>query len=425
MRSPAEFTANEQLLGLREPPRQPPSAQAQAMARRSAQSVVADAASVRPLNVLAVSGDMASPIAEIRLGIPMRALTLQRGWFVRLKSSRDCTRPDWRWADVVVMQRACAAKDMHRMRWLKARGIPVIYEIDDLLYEPAEHLAHADYMRRDAWRVKQMLSMADAITASTPALAQQLSGFGRPITVVPNYPPDTGVVQAVHEDVNPVTVLIAASDHQQLAPLASALQRLQSDLPRLQVLAIGLIADSLHALGVSCRTLPVMSREAFLATVATLPNPIGAIPLDDSPFSNCKSAIKVFDYSAVNIPCVCSDVTPYREVIAHNVSGMLCGDSADAWYAAIRTLAMSAQRRNELSKRARTVIYGEFGLQRTVAVMADALKAVCARQPRRSARSDALACLARASGDWMERLVFWVRELNRQRVQVRRKAQLP
>jgi glycosyltransferase involved in cell wall biosynthesis len=49
---------------------------------------------------------------------------------------------------------------------------------------------------------------------------------------------------------------------------------------------------------------------------------IGIIPLENTRFNRCKSNIKFLEYSYYGIPSVVADVTPYKETVKHNVTGL-------------------------------------------------------------------------------------------------------
>lgn len=321
----------------------------------------------RALRLLAVSADITHPLGEIRLGIPLRAAAQQYGWSLRLKSFYACVLSDWLWADIVILQRAMGSRQRRHMQWLRRRGIAVVYEIDDLLTEPAAHLRDAARLRHEYENVRALLRQANAISCSTPRLAQHLSALGPPVFLTPNYGPHDLALQARHEDRGPVTLLLAASDHQHTQTLAEALKQLLRSRGQVQVVAIGPVAQSLQEQGVAVRQLPLMGRDQFLQAIAALPNPVGAIPMDDSPFSRCKSAIKFFDYTAAGIPCVCSDVPPYADVVEPGKTGLLCADDPAAWLDALGRLCDSAALRRQLNEAALAQVKRSHGLPQTVA----------------------------------------------------------
>ncbi len=318
-------------------------------------------------NILVLATDPGSHISGIRLVIPLQRLADRLGWALRLSPFHAVNRRDLRWADVVLIQRATRSREERVMAWLNAQRIPVIYEIDDLLTEPADHVMGAAELRKHAPLVGRMLGMADAVSASTPRLVDELRPLTRSIHLVPNYGPGEHLARAQHDDHSPVTLLIAASDRQAVGPMVAGIRAIQADRSvSVETVAIGPIADSLEEAGVPCRRFPGMPREAFFATISALSNPIGLIPLDDSRFSACKSAVKFFDYACLGVPSICSNHPPYADVIESGHDGMLC-DSPHAWADAIRQLVLDAHARQKLADAAFRKVTQQHSLAQTVA----------------------------------------------------------
>jgi glycosyltransferase involved in cell wall biosynthesis len=58
-------------------------------------------------------------------------------------------------------------------------------------------------------------------------------------------------------------------------------------------------------------------------------------PLVANEFNQYKSPLKFLQYSAVGLPGIYSQVTPYQEVVTQGVEGMLVDNDPKAWYQAI------------------------------------------------------------------------------------------
>jgi glycosyltransferase involved in cell wall biosynthesis len=74
--------------------------------------------------------------------------------------------------------------------------------------------------------------------------------------------------------------------------------------------------------------------------------------LVDSRFNRCKSALRVTESWALGLPVIASDVTPFRDVIEHGVTGMLCR-SAEDWTKALTELEHDGAMRMELARNGR------------------------------------------------------------------------
>lgn len=95
----------------------------------------------------------------------------------------------------------------------------------------------------------------------------------------------------------------------------------------------------------------------YPAYLAEQPWNIGIAPLIDSPFNECKSSIKFFEYSMYKIPVVASRVYPYSKdiwgvpVIEHEETGLLC-DTYEDWVTNLSKLIENKDLREKLGQNA-------------------------------------------------------------------------
>ena len=95
----------------------------------------------------------------------------------------------------------------------------------------------------------------------------------------------------------------------------------------------------------------------YPAYLAETPWNIGIAPLIDSPFNECKSSIKFFEYSSYKIPVVASRVYPYSKdvlgvpTIEHEETGLLC-DTVEDWVTNLSRLIESEELRKKLGQNA-------------------------------------------------------------------------
>jgi hypothetical protein len=117
---------------------------------------------------------------------------------------------------------------------------------------------------------------------------------------------------------------------------------------RLKIVSIGPISEILEKSGLIIEKKPILGYTAFKEYLKTLTNPIGLIPLDDSLFSSCKSAIKYFDYSVVGIPVICSKVPPYTDHIISGQNGILVDNNFASWIDQVENLIQNPDIRKNL-----------------------------------------------------------------------------
>ena len=372
---------------------------------------------MKPLRVLAMARDMRSSISQIRLARPLGLLAREGRLQLRLRDFHQHRHGDTHWADVVVLQRAAGPEQLRWLRHWQAHGVAVVYEIDDLLTAPAPHLVQHGAIQRSQGPLRALLAAADLLSVSTPPLADALAGFGPPVCLVPNGSMGYEGPTARHDRLRPVSLIVASSDMQQLGALGDALATVLAPPPpgnaaapaqQLQLWGVGPVAAALRARGLPLQALPLLPMDRFLPTLAALPNPVGLLPLDDSGFSRCKSAVKYFDYATAGIPCLCADQLPYRSVITHPVTGWLCADTPDAWLQGLHALTTDAGRRQQMAQAALAEVRAHHSPAHMASAWLAALAqaAACrARQPQpwaaqaRSAAADLLGSPLRALRD--------------------------
>lgn len=313
-----------------------------------------------PLRVLAVAADPAATITRIRVGDPLSTFLAGQGGELQLRPLHDVPLPALDWADVLVVQRGTAQRHLALMHKAVARSRAVIYEIDDLLTEPAPHLLHALSLQRDARWVSACLAAADLVTVSTPRLAELLQLPQDRHQVVPNTAFSPGAPAIADRPLppqradEPVTVLVASSDRvagtAAWQALATANRAAQG---RLRVLAVGPVAADLALAGVPCEALPLMPREAFVRWASEQRNPLALMPLDDSRFSAGKSAVKWYDYAEAGVPTLASDAGPFRDNLDHGRTGWLVGALPADWQSALDAALADAVGRLRVATAAR------------------------------------------------------------------------
>lgn len=349
------------------------------------------------MRLLALAGDIDALIAAIRLRTPLQALVQRGGFSLEARSFHDCSAADLRRADVLIVQRGLSQRVARLQRQMRRQGGTVLYEIDDLLTELPDHVSNQGRVLARRQDLLDCMRQADLVTVSTERLGRTL--MPPHWQVVPNYalPLGDAAMPPLRCD-RPVTFVLASMEA--LAPHAvyEALHALQPGLAR--VVAVGPAAASLAAAGVAVESHPLMSRQAFMSWVRALPNPVAVIPLEDSRFAACKSAIKWFEYGEAGVPVLCSDVSPYSEVVEPGRTGWLVASDASAWQQALTQVAMDGERRQQVAQAAREAVRAHHTLDLTVQAWASAI--THAQQLRQQAGSPSAAGLTR----WRDALAF-------------------
>ena len=371
------------------------------------------------LRVLAASSDVASVITDIRVVAPLSAALARRGGELRLRSFHAVRGDDLDWAEVFVVQRGSTRRPWRLMQRAQERGAAVVYEIDDLLTEVAPHLLHRQSAGRGRPWVFRCLRQADLVTVTSPRLAGALGCSPGSFRVVPNaaFAGADRPLPAPRADA-PATLLFVASDRVAAGTLLPVLRLLQARRgSSLEVVGIGVAGDDLVAAGIATRQVPVLPRAQFAEFVRSLPNAVAVIPLDDSRFSACKSAIKWFDYAEIGVPTLASDASPYCDVIRDGETGALVADREAAWELALTRALDDMAWRGRVARAARAEVRAQHAFGTMVDAWLQALDEALARAAARPQPPLAgWLRWRRVLTDWADDRRVDLRQLNRDRI---------
>ena len=177
---------------------------------------------------------------------------------------------------------------------------------------------------------------------------------------LPQKPNDTGKIRIAWQG--------GSSHYRDWKECLPALQKLQAEYgDKLQFVIAGQTWKGIHGKlknieehgwHSDIRTYPLMMRE--------LKADIGIIPLEDSKFNRGKSALKWLEYSALGIPTVSSNATPYKEVIDYGKTGYLVESTTEDWYKHIKILIEDKELANKIAKKARARVKKKWSIDRSI-----------------------------------------------------------
>lgn len=271
--------------------------------------------------------------------------------------------------DVVFLTRYGRSDGVDIVRDCHARGIPVIYHIDDNLLDLPSSLGAEILQRQGAAAQARALMMqqCDLIYASTAVLADVLK------TRFPDQVVFHGIYAAAFEvpippkspDAPLAIGYMGSKGHKEdLALVVPALVALMEERPQLRFETFGTIEmpAELRRFGdrVKHHTVQKTYHE-FLRTLAGLGWSIGLAPLVNEPFNQCKAPTKFIEYTCCGIPVIASDVIVYRQAVAEGTGVLVCDSD---WLGPLTTLLDDPARRFTLQQTARVHCHNLFSAMR-------------------------------------------------------------
>lgn len=270
----------------------------------------------------------------------------------------------------VVLSRVTLCFGERVARLCRAKGVPVVFHLDDDLLDVPDALGEAKAARyRDPERLRQLranMEACDLVYASTRPLADRLRDHGIAAPIVAG---------RLYCSIDPVTVgrslpsrvpvlgYMGTGGHaRDLDQVVPAIERVMALVPDLQFEVFGTIALPAGLAprwpGRVRRHEPVKDYPAFLARLRALGWWVGLAPIEDHSFNRCKADTKWVEYGLAGIAVVASDLPVYHRA-CEGGAGTLAADEGD-WMNGILRLLRDERLRAATVAAARARLAAEY-----------------------------------------------------------------
>lgn len=265
---------------------------------------------------------------------------------------------------------------------IKAAGKEIIFETDDLVYDPA-YLEHMDYYRVMNPLERKLYEhgvggeiLADpyvkVATTTTAFLADKLRERGKQVFIVPNKLSEEDVritdrIRKKQETRNKAQGKVvmsyfsgSASHNKDFATITEPLLGILGKHPDTVLAVHGPLDLDLRfdAFGDRVRRAPYASRDRHWANVAAAD--INLAPLEiGNPFCEAKSELKFFEAGILGVPTVASATRTFQEAIHDGKDGFVAATAAE-WTAKLEKLILDPVLRQEMGGQAREKILAKY-----------------------------------------------------------------
>lgn len=267
---------------------------------------------------------------------------------------------------------------------IKKEGKEIIFETDDLVYDPA-YLQHMDYFTQMNALERKLYEhgvggeiLADAYvatcTTSTEYLAEKLREKNKRVFVVRNRLSTEDVMWANEIIENKKSSLIThpssltriayfsgtASHNKDFAVITPVLVRLLAKYPALRLVLVGPldVESALNQYASQIERIPFSPRKEHFAHIASVD--INVAPLEiGNPFCESKSELKWFEAGIVGVSTVASATTPFRGAITDGVDGYVATNEAE-WEEKLEKLIVDREARVAMGERARQTVLARY-----------------------------------------------------------------
>ncbi|WP_161846065.1 glycosyltransferase [Pseudoflavonifractor sp. 524-17] len=286
-------------------------------------------------------------IASVRVGVlePLKLVEEAGLCQVRYRDTKDITKKEILWCDVLVCVRGCEYPTLRIVQAAKASGRFLAYFLDDDLLNIPDGNASSNYYRDNKIKVNltKILELCDVLWTVNHQIVFKYgqyvsrSALLRVPATIRRQPPEK--FEQIH-------ILYAGSaDHSGLVRelLAPAVQKILEEYgQRVDFTFIGADPNLRHTEGV--QYYPYFeSYDEYQETVLAGNFSIGLAPVYDTPFYACKYYNKFIEYSSCGIAGIYSNYEPYQEVVTQGENGMMCENTVESWYLAIKQMVDSPQ----------------------------------------------------------------------------------
>lgn len=186
---------------------------------------------------------------------------------------------------------------------------------------------------------KDVISGADMVTVTTFELKNYVAKFNPKVAVIPNSI-DLEKFPQVKVDRKDIRLVYAggSTHYADLMMIKPALDELMRNNPNLHFHFLGvpfkgvtkdMPQDRVHSYG-------WVNADAHGYRLACIDGDIGICPLQDTKFNRLKSSVKYYEYSAVGMATVATDIPPYSDDIINKSTGLLT--TSTDFYTSVQSL---------------------------------------------------------------------------------------
>ena len=263
------------------------------------------------------------------------------------------------------------------------RNLPIVYEIDDNLLNVPSDKDRKGIYARTAPAIETLAAAAAQVIVSTEPLAQRMRQFNDRVTVIPNVINESTWLKPIENELElpqelsqiatgtfKVLYMGNSSHGEDLAmikPVFASLSRENLDLKLLMIGGETEVVENAPDWYTRI-SIPqgVESYQQFVPWFRRLAAEcdLAIAPLVANEFNQYKSPLKFLQYSAVGLPGIYSNCTPYQEVVTDGVDGILTDNEPESWRKAISKCLGDREQLQLLAESAKQKVLNQYLMSR-------------------------------------------------------------
>ncbi len=289
-------------------------------------------------------------------GRGLKALDLARGLARRRSDLRAALEADLVWVHLWAVPLGPPRLE----RRIHAAGVPLVYDIDDLVHLPHASRANA-FMRRlrGGDKVLELMAMADEVVVCTEHLAGLARTHNARVTSISSTIDTDAYVPRPHRDATRGVVVGWSGSHS-TSPYLHLLDDVLRELQRTEGIVVRVIGDAAFRIpGMEVRA-SEWKPETEVADLSEID--VGVYPLPDEEWVLGKSGLKALQYMALEIPPVVEAVGTNLEIVRDGENGLVAR-TPEEWLQTLRRLVRDPSLRRRLGAAARRTVVDRYSVR--------------------------------------------------------------
>lgn len=329
----------------------------------------------RPTHILVECPELT---ASVRIGVleSLKPLELQGKCCIRFHATERISKEDIIWCDVFICVRGSERATLHVVQSAKRAGRYIVYFLDDdLLQVPVDTESGAffqDTVLKES--MIRIIEQSDILWGVNAYLVDKYRKLGNGRWVVSQTPATISFKE--NKSCDKIKILYAGSvDHNAMvqAYLSPALRRLCGEYrDQLEIVFIGADPKLDELPNVTCFAY-IKDYDTYKRIVAEGGFQIGLAVIGTSEFYRCKYYNKFVEYTSIGAVGIYTDSEPYTLVVKNQENGLLCKNTEQSWYAAIKMAIEDPFLREKCLNNAVELIEQEFDPQQVANLLEEDL----------------------------------------------------
>lgn len=295
---------------------------------------------------------------------------------IRYKRTKDISSEDIRWCDCVLSIRGSNPAS-YMVASCAKRSQRILYTVydDDLLNLPGNFPVISDRKVN----VRKILSLSEAVITGNRLIGEDYGKYTDGNYVILHTIVDAeSFVEPKKEKNGKVKLLYAANKqhiftfNKYIKPILGRLSNEFKDIISLNFIGIEPELSEYES-EVEINYLPYMPLDVYRKHVAEQHYDIGIAPLEDTAFCNRKYFNKFIEYTSAGTFGIYSNCIPYTWVVESRENGLLCENTPEDWYNAIREAIINNEMRYNCVKNAQDYLKKEHNedaiLEKTIELL--------------------------------------------------------